>query len=60
MDKALIEALARPAGLARALAEYPQCVAAAAAQALGRSSEIAAPTMPAVEPWPPMKVGAAR
>ena len=34
MDKALIEALARQAGLARALEAFPQCVAAAAAQVL--------------------------
>ena len=60
MDKTLIEALARQAGLHRALAEFPECVAAAAAQAVGRSSEIHAPSAPAVEPWPPMRVGAER
>lgn len=59
MDKALIEALARQAGLARALEAFPQCVAAAAAQAFGRSGEIDAPTAAAVEPWPPMRVGRA-
>ena len=63
MDKTLIEALARQAGLDRALAEFPDCVMAAAKQAPmfkegGRSSEINTPTSPAVEPWPPMKVGA--
>lgn len=58
MDKTLIEALARQAGLDRALAEFPDCVMAAAKQAIGRSSEINTPTNPAVEPWPPMKVGA--
>ena len=57
MDKTLIEALARQAGLDRALAEFPDCVLAAAKQAIGRSSEINTPTNPAVEPWPPMKVG---
>jgi hypothetical protein len=57
MDKPLIEALARQAGLERALAEFPDCVMAAAKQAIGRSSEINSPTSPAVEPWPPMKVG---
>jgi hypothetical protein len=56
MDKKLIEALASQAGLDRALAEFPDCVAAAAAQALGRSSEVDAPTAPTVEPWPPMRV----
>jgi hypothetical protein len=59
MDKSLVEALARQAGLERTLAEFPECVANAAAQALGRSAEIASPTDPAVEPWPPMKAGAA-
>ncbi len=58
MDKTLIEALARQAGLDRALAEFPDCVMAAAKQAIGRSNEINTPTSPAVEPWPPMKVGA--
>jgi hypothetical protein len=57
MDKPLIEALARQAGLERALAEFPDCVMAAAKQAIGRSNEINTPTSPAVEPWPPMKVG---
>ena len=60
MDKLLIEALARQAGLARALEAFPECVASAAAQAAGRSGEIEAPTEPAVESWPPMKVGAVR
>jgi len=57
MDKPFVEALARQAGLERALAEFPDCVANAAAQALGRSGEIHAPANPAAEPWPPMKVG---
>ena len=57
MDKSFVEALARQAGLERALAEFPDCVAKAAAQALGRSGEIHTPTSPAAEPWPPMKVG---
>jgi hypothetical protein len=47
----------------RALAEFPDCVMAAAKQAPmfkegGRSEEINTPTSPAAEPWPPMKVGA--
>jgi hypothetical protein len=57
MDKAVVEALARMAGLERALAEFPECVADAAAQALGRSGDIQSPTDPAAEPWPPMQVG---
>jgi len=66
MDKSVIAALARQAGLDRALAAFPDCVANAAAQvfgekgAVGRSDEIAAPTAPTAEPWPPMRVGGAR
>ena len=60
MDKTVIEALARQAGLDKALAEFPACVANAAAQALRRSGEIKAPVSPAAEPWPPMKVGGGR
>lgn len=56
----VIEVLARQAGLERALAEFPACVANAAAQALGRGAEIAAPVAPAAEPWPPMRVEGAR
>ncbi len=57
MDKTLIAALAHQAGLDRALAEFPDCVANAAAQAALRGGEIAAPESPAVEPWPPMRAG---
>jgi hypothetical protein len=56
MDKAMTELLARRAGLAKALAEFPEDVAAAAEQA---SSAVAkkAPSDPRAEPWPPMRVG---
>src|SRR5689334_20430755 len=57
MDKATIELLARRAGLAKALAEFPDDVAAAAKQAADVMSKIKQPTDPAVEPWPPMKAG---
>jgi hypothetical protein len=57
MDKALIEALARRAGLHRALAEFPEDVAAAAAQAESISDKIKTPADPRAEPWPPMKAG---
>jgi len=60
MDQNMIEALARQAGLHRALAEFPECVAAAATQAVGRSNEVNTPTAPTVEPWPPMRVGGPR
>ncbi len=58
MDKALIELLARRSGLAKALAEFPDDVEAAARQAADVASRIRRPSDPAVEPWPPMKAGA--
>ena len=53
----MIELLARRAGLAKALAEFPDDVAAAAKQAADVMNKIKQPTDPAVEPWPPMKAG---
>ena len=47
--------LARRAGLEKALAQFPDCVAAAAAQALLPSQGFTAPTDPVAEPWPPMR-----
>ena len=57
MDKATMELLARRAGLAKALTEFPDDVAAAAKQAADVMSKIKQPTDPAVEPWPPMRAG---
>jgi hypothetical protein len=57
MDKALIGKLAREAGLDKALAEFPDDVAAACEQALTHRDAIAWPTDPAAEPWPPMRAG---
>lgn len=57
MDKDLIAQLARVAGLDKALAEFPDDVAAAAEQALGNQGGIRYPTDPAAEPWPPMRAG---
>ncbi len=57
MDKALIARLARQAGLDKALAEFPDDVAAAAEQALGNKGGIRFPEDPAAEPWPPMQAG---
>ena len=57
MDKALIEALARRAGLEKALKEFPDDVAIAARQAADVASRIKAPADPRAEPWPPMKAG---
>lgn len=57
MDKTVIEELARTAGLEKALAEFPDDVRAAAAQALNTAGAIRYPTNPAAEPWPPMRAG---
>ena len=57
MDQTLVATLARAAGLGKALAEHPEDVAAAAAQAQLQAGTIAFPTNPAAEPWPPMQAG---
>jgi hypothetical protein len=57
MDKAELELLARRAGLGKALAEFPDDVAAAAEQARGSVARMKAPTEPRAEPWPPMRAG---
>jgi hypothetical protein len=57
MDKATIELLARRAGLDKALAEFPDDVAAAVEQASGALARMKAPTDPRAEPWPPMRAG---
>lgn len=57
MDPTLLAALARAAGLEKALAEFPDDVAAAAAQALDNAGAVKVPTDPAAEPWPPMHPG---
>jgi len=59
MDKATFELLAHRAGLAKALAEFPEDVAAAAKQAADVMARIKQPTDPAAEPWPPMRAGTA-
>jgi hypothetical protein len=60
IDKQTVELLARRAGLDKALAEYPDDVAAAVTQAAGVAQKIKAPTDPRAEPWPPMRVGDGR
>ena len=57
IDEATIELLARRAGLGKALAEFPDDVAAAAAQAGNAVERMRAPTDPRAEPWPPMRAG---
>ena len=54
----VVMALAKAAGLEKALAQYPRDVEAAAEQALNNAGVIKFPTDPAVEPWPPMQPGA--
>jgi hypothetical protein len=57
MDKAIVELLARRAGLDKALAQFPEDVAAAAKQASASVAKMKAPSDPRAEPWPPMRVG---
>ena len=57
MEKAIIELLARRAGLEKSLAEFPDDVAAAAEQASGSVARMKAPADPRAEPWPPMRAG---
>jgi hypothetical protein len=56
MDPIVI-ALAKAAGLDKALALFPEDVQAAAEQALNNAGVVKVPTDPAAEPWPPMRVG---
>ena len=56
MDPTVI-ALAKAAGLDKALAEFPDDVEAAAEQALHNAGAVQVPTDPTVEPWPPMRAG---
>ncbi|HYZ24711.1 MAG TPA: hypothetical protein VE690_21385 [Rhodopila sp.] len=53
----IIKELAKAAGLEKALAEFPDDVAAAAEQAMKNTHGIQVPTDPAAEPWPPMQPG---
>ncbi len=53
----IVIALAKAAGLEKALVQFPDDVAAAAAQALNNAGAVKVPTDPAAEPWPPMRAG---
>jgi hypothetical protein len=53
----IVVALAKAAGLEKALAEFPEDVAAAAAQAMNNAGAVRYPADPAAEPWPPMRAG---
>ena len=56
----MVELLARRAGLDKALAEFPEDVAAAAEQASSTVAKMKAPTDPRAELWPPMRTGSGR
>ena len=58
MDPIVI-ALAKAAGLDKALADFPEDLLAAAEQALNNAGAVQVPTDPAAEPWPPMRAGIA-
>jgi len=58
VDKQLVAALARLAGLKDTLADFPEDVAAAAALAANARAGFTPPADPAAEPWPPMRVPA--
>ena len=57
IDKTTLEILVRRAGLEKALAEFPDDIAAAAGQASNVVERMKAPTDPHAEPWPPMRNG---
>lgn len=57
MDKETIEVLAKRAGLAKALTDFPEDVRVAATQAADVAQKIRRPADPRAEPWPPMKAG---
>jgi hypothetical protein len=60
MDERMLAMLAELAGLQKALAEFPEDVAAAAAQAGGHRETMQIPADPTAEPWPPMRASAPR
>jgi hypothetical protein len=60
MDEKTVEAIVRRAGLEKALAQFPDDVAAAAASAAKVADRVRRSggglPEPSVEPWPPMRV----
>jgi hypothetical protein len=58
MDEKMVEALARRAGLEKALAQFPDDVAAAATSAEKVTDRVrgSGSAGPSLEPWPPMVV----
>ena len=56
-DEILIRALARSAGLDKALEQFPDDVRAAYEQAKRTGGAVPAPDSATAEPWPPMQAG---
>lgn len=50
------KALVRAAGLGRAMAGFPDDVAAAIEMARRHRAQLSAPADPRAEPWPPMRI----
>ena len=57
MDKESIDVFARRAGLAKALAEFPEDVEAAAKLAANLAEQLEQLADPTTEPWPAMRAG---
>jgi len=57
MSDDLMVALARAAGLDKALAQFPDDVRAAYEQARRTGGAVGSPDNPVAEPWPPMQAG---
>ncbi len=57
MDERMVEAIARRAGLEKALKEFPDDVLAAAISASNVTDRIRRSSGTPSEPWPPMVVG---
>lgn len=57
MDSEHIRALAQAAGLDKALASFPDDVAAAVKTARDKVKALTPPADPLSEPWPPIRLG---
>jgi hypothetical protein len=56
MEADEVEALARAAGLDKAVRDFPEDVVAAAGAAEKARNDFSAPADPTAEPWPPMRM----
>ena len=57
MDDTVLEALAKAAGLGKALAEHREDVLQAARDTIAKRARVPAPATQTIEPWPPMRAG---